>query len=332
MRAHMKFILPVAGIVALLVIYSIYWFYAAGKVDEAVGAWIEEKQALGYEIAYTDLRVRGYPYRFQVEAEGIEISAPASDGGWSGQLTQMQANALPYDFSHWIVSFGGPMRIRSDREIELNASAARLSIQTNENGDTVRIGAEIEALHAQAITGEPVKVEYIDRFVLGGSVEPTDSLRVRVQADGVRISDTAASADITRAFGAEGDTLRADFEVTQWAALAREGDAGVWRNAGGALQIHEAALAWGPAQLSGQGELVLDAEAQPDGRLSMRIADPDSLALALVNAGLIPQENEEALRLAAMMAPRGPEGVSLPFRLRDGSVYLGPIRIGRLAE
>ena len=54
--------------------------------------------------------------------------------------------------------------------------------------------------------------------------------------------------------------------------------------------------------------------------------------MALVGAGLIPQENEEALRLAAMMAPRGPEGVSLGFRLRDGGVYLGPVRIGRLAE
>ena len=59
-------------------------------------------------------------------------------------------------------------------------------------------------------------------------------------------------------------------------------------------------------------------------------ADPDVLADALVQARLVPTENEQALRLAAMMAPRGPEGVSLPFRVRDGGPYLGPLRPGDL--
>ena len=31
-----------------------------------------------------------------------------------------------------------------------------------------------------------------------------------------------------------------------------------------------------------------------------------------------------------MMAPRGPDGVALPFRIRDGGVYLGPVRLGDL--
>jgi hypothetical protein len=64
----------------------------------------------------------------------------------------------------------------------------------------------------------------------------------------------------------------------------------------------------------------------------LRVTDPDTLAEALVEAGLIPEQNREALRVAAMMAPRGPEGVSLPFRIRDGGVYLGPARLGGLED
>jgi hypothetical protein len=332
LRAHLKFILPIAGIFALLVLYTAYWFFAAGQVNEAVLDWIEEKESVGYQIAYSELEVRGFPYRFQIEIAGADITAPRSDGGWNATLEHVQANALPYDFSHWIVSFAGPMHVRSDRELMLNAQDARVSLRTNEYGETVRVGAELTALSIETLAGDPVNVEYVESFVLGGAVEDTDSLRVRVEANGVRASDTEASQDLTRAFGTTGDQVRLDFEVTEWAALARDGDAGQWSRAGGQLQIHDALLDWGPAQLAGEGELSLDDEAQPDGRLSMRIADPDSLALALVNADLIPEENEEALRLAAMMAPRGPEGVSLGFRLRDGGIYLGPIRIGRVAE
>lgn len=333
MRAHMKFILPLVGIVALLVLYSIYWFYAAGRVNAAVLDWVEEKEGLGYEIAYSELQVRGYPYRFQIEIDGATISAPRSDGGWNATLEHLQANALPYDFSHWIVSFGGPMHIQSDRELMVNAQEARVSLRTNDQGQTERVGAEILALSVETLAGDPLDIEYVESFVLGGSVEAGDSLRVRIQADGIRATEQEGSQDLTRAFGLTGEQIRLDFEVTEWTALARDGDAGSWSRAGGQLQIHDARLNWGPARLNGgEGELGLDEEFQPDGRLSISIADPDSLAVALVGAGLIPQENEEALRLAAMMAPRGPEGVSLGFRLRDGGIYLGPVRIGRLAE
>ena len=51
LRAHLKFILPIAGIFALLVLYSVYWFFAASKVNEAVLEWIEEKESVGYQIA-----------------------------------------------------------------------------------------------------------------------------------------------------------------------------------------------------------------------------------------------------------------------------------------
>lgn len=333
MRAQMKFILPLGGIIALLVLYSIYWFYAAGRVNEAVLDWIEEKEGLGYQIVYSELQVRGYPYRFQIEFDGAEITAPRSDGGWNATLERLQANALPYDFSHWIVSFGGPMHIRSDRELMVNAREARVSLRTNDAGQTERVGAEILALSVETVGGDPLDIEYVESFVLGGSVEADNSLRVRIQANGVRASEQESSQDLIRAFGQTGEQFRLDFAVTEWTALARDGDVGSWTRAGGQLQINDAQLNWGPAQLNGgEGELGLDNEFQPDGRLSISIGDPDSLAVALVGAGLIPQENEEALRLAAMMAPRGPEGVSLGFRLRDGGIYLGPVRIGRLAE
>ena len=96
------------------------------------------------------------------------------------------------------------------------------------------------------------------------------------------------------------------------------------------MQIVQAELEWGPAQLSGEGDLTLDRQARPDGRISLRIADPDALTEALIEGEVIAAANGEALRLATMLAPRSSDGVSLPFTLRDGAIYLGPVRLGSL--
>ena len=114
------------------------------------------------------------------------------------------------------------------------------------------------------------------------------------------------------------------------AALARGANAFAWRDSGGALRIVESELEWGPAHITGTGDFTIDSRARPDGRLSLRITDPDALADALVEAGIVPAENQDALRLAAMMAPRGPDGVSLPLRIHEGGIYLGPVRLGSL--
>lgn len=331
MRAQLKFILPVAGIVLLLIGYSGYWFYAAGRVGEEMRAWILDKEEAGYEIDYTDLRVTGFPYRFQIQLIEPHFRAPPSDGGWDAQLAGLQANALPYDFSHWIVSFDGPLMLESGEVLEINASNARMSRKSGRDGRTQRIGAEIRDLTLRAVTGEPPAIEAIDALFLSGVVADDDSLRLRMEASGLRARQgDPDEPGLTRGFGDTGELARTELIFTEWTALARDGNAAAWSQAGGRMQIVQAELEWGPAQLSGEGDLTLDRQARPDGRISLRIADPDALTEALIEGEVIAAANGEALRLATMLAPRSSDGVSLPFTLRDGAIYLGPVRLGSL--
>ena len=331
MRAQLKFILPIAGIVLLLGAYSGYWFYAAGRVGEEMRAWILDKEEAGYEIEYSDLRVSGFPYRFQIQLSEPHFRAPPSDGGWDARLAGVKANALPYDFSHWIVSFEGPLVLDSGDVLEINASSARMSRKSGRDGRTQRIGAEIRDLTMRAISGEPPAIEAIDALVLSGVVGEDDSLRVRMEASGLRARPANPDEPgLTRAFGESGQLARTELIFTEWSALARDGNAAVWSQAGGRMQIVQAELEWGPAQVSGEGDLTLDRQARPDGRISLRIADPDALTDALIEGEVIAAANGEALRLATMLAPRSSEGVSLPFTLRDGAVYLGPVRLGSI--
>jgi len=327
-KTGLRFGLIIGGIIAILAAYTGYWFYAADRVDEEIHAWIADKENSGYQIEYSDLQVGGFPYRFQINIADPRIRAPLSDGGWFAHLDAVQANALPYDFSHWIVSFAGPLVIEGEETVRINATTARFSRKSNSEGETVRIGAEVSELSIRAITGTEPQITDIETLLLSGQVGDDNSLRIRVEATGLHASSSEVAENVRVAFGDTGELARMAFQVTEWRALALEGDAGVWSRAGGVVRVEDAELSWGPAHLTGEGDVTLDTQARLDGRLSVRITDPDALADALVEGGLVPEENEQALRLATMLAPRSEEGVSLPFRIREGGIYLGPVRLG----
>ncbi|WP_417467220.1 DUF2125 domain-containing protein [Maricaulis sp.] len=336
MRVPRRFLFPALGVLAVLVLYTAYWLHAKSTIEREVGVWIARQESAGYAIEQDRLRITGFPYRFQVEVTAPQFQAPQSDGGWTARLDMLKAHALFYDFRHWIIEFDGPLWLDYDAgtptSLEIDASLALVSLVSNSVGETVRIGAEFDDLLIETRSGEAPGIEAVGKLLFSGLVAEDNTLRIRLEATGLSISEDAVSPEVGRTFGRGADLARMDLTVTEWATLASDADAGAWSRAGGQLQIAESALEWGPAHLSGVGEFTLDRMAQPDGRLSLHITDPDALADALVQAQLVPAENEQALRLAAMMAPRGPDGVALPFRLRDGGVYLGPVRLGDLDD
>ncbi|WP_291841505.1 DUF2125 domain-containing protein [Maricaulis sp.] len=336
MTGRLRFILPFGAILFVFLLYSVYWLYASTQIRAAVETWVTDQEAAGYVIEREALTVTGYPYRFQITFRAPHITAPQSDGGWHAELASLQAHAVPYDLSHWIVRFEGPAYLDNlngpGSQLELGAADARVSLVYNESGETERVGAELVDFTVLTRAGDAPDVQSIGTLFLNGIVEADNTLHVRVMAENVVAASGVLSRDVERAFGETVGMARMDFSVTEWSALARNADAMAWSLAGGRMDIADATLQWGPADLTAVGEFTLDRMARLDGRLSLRVTDPDTLAEALVDARLIPEQNREALRVAAMMAPRGPEGVSLPFRIRDGGVYLGPARLGGLGD
>jgi hypothetical protein len=324
----------IAGIVGVFALYSGYWLYASTVIEREFAAWIEDQEAVGYEIEHNGLTVGGYPYRFSVVADNPRIRAPQTDGGWDGRLESLRANALPYDFSHWIVQLTGPVVIESGIDaasiVHLNAERATVSLVSGHNGQTSRIGAELDGFTLETMNGPAPEIRAIETLRLSGVVEDTDVLRMRLEAVGLEIGPDLLTPGVSRTFGQTAEIARFDISVTEWTALARDGDAGAWSRAGGELQIAEAELEWGPAHVTGDGDFTLDQTARPAGRLSLKITDPEALTDALTAAGLVEESEAQLLRVGAMMAPRGPDGVSMPLSIRDGGIYWSMVRIGDL--
>ena len=329
-RRHL--ILPFALLAVVVVVHAIYWVVVSGQIRSSAQDWITAQESAGYTITHEGLSVAGYPFRFSLRAEAPRIAAPQAEGGWQVSLARLAATAQFYNLTHWILTPDGAAVVEAitgdgPARWRLTPRAASVSL-SGSGGATTRIGATIEELVLEAEEGPAPGVEQIGALNLSGYLSADDTLALRVQADRLRFAPGMLDAGLEAAFDREAQVLRMDALVTEFAALARAGDPADWRRAGGVFDINQAQLMWGAADMSGSGRLVLDAAFLPQGRLSLVVTDPETLITALVDSGLVHDEQGDALRLAALMAPRREGGIALPLRLQDGAFFLGPARLG----
>jgi len=326
--------LPFGALALAIVIHAIYWVLMSGQIRTAAQVWIEDKVDAGYAITYSTMKVRGYPFRFTIHLSDAEVSAPVTDGGWRVSMDSAAASAQFYNLDHWIVTLGQnailDTRIDGERsQYALTSEKARFSLITR-RGVTSQIGAEINALSIAALSGPEPLIGSVERFAMNGRMAETGEFMSGFEIEGVRFDDSQLDNPLQTAFGDTIELIRLDSVLTEFDTLSEAGDPLAWSRAGGRLLIRQTRLDWGPAALTGSGEVMLDSQIRPAGRLSVVVSDPESLISALEDARLVYDEQGAALRLAAMMAPRRDEGIALPFLLQDGGLFLGPARIGEI--
>lgn len=322
----------VAVVAAAFVGYTAYWLYAKEQIKASVAVWAEAQRAEGYEISYDRMRVTGFPYRFEVRMTNPSVRALAGEM-WSARLNgELAANALPYDFGHWILAIDGPLTLERDAPercaLRVEMTSARLSFAAGQGGVTERLGAELDGLRVFTLDGPAPLVRAMDSLRLAMRMEEDDRLHARIQVTGLQANEESADPRLAGAFGLNTQLLRLDATVSRWSLIAGGAPVSAWSEAGGRLAITESRLEWGPARMDASGDLGLDAQLRPEGRLSLALFDPEAFASALIAGGFVAPENQDALRLAAVLAPRGEDGVAMPLRLRDGGVFLGPVRLG----
>ena len=127
------FLMPVLLLVAA-VAWSVFWFYAASKVDENVDAW-RAREAKSGRIYDCDRRsVAGFPFRFEVKCSGASVTLQAQTAGAPAPVTVRLGDILVmaqvYDPKLLIAEFAAPATIAGPDQLALkvNWSKARSSI------------------------------------------------------------------------------------------------------------------------------------------------------------------------------------------------------------
>ena len=65
--------------------YTVYWFYVAARIPAAVASWAADQGEDGYDVAYSDVEVSGFPGPFRIHVTDPIVSSATKASPGSGK-------------------------------------------------------------------------------------------------------------------------------------------------------------------------------------------------------------------------------------------------------
>jgi hypothetical protein len=311
-------------VVVLAALYSAVWVAARTGAERGALAVAEGLRAEGWDVAYDDLSVRGYPSRVDTTVTGLRLANGAA--GWQAPFVQVFALAWrPTEvIAVWppeqVVTLPGQeLTIASDglRASASIAASTALALDqvTVESGPLTVVsstgwatGAD-RALAAFRQAG-PGPADY-DLFIEATTLALPDPLRVVLDPGGQRPAALAL--------------LRLDAMVTLAQPLDRfaTGPAQVQ-----ALTLRQLALDWGDAGVTGAGSLTVGQDGTPEGRITLTLRNWRALIAVAVAAGVVSPEVAPTWENMGAALSGGGDTLDLPVTFADGNMSLGPLPLG----
>lgn len=333
--------LPVAGLAALAILYSVWWVYVADAIERAIIAAHETPGPGGETLDYAGLEITGFPFRVEVTFENLHATVP--EGRYVAD--RLTANLLPYRFDHIVFRAGGRQRLTLLRGADPAAGRAPEPVIVEGEGRATMASALFED---GVLARVDLDMRGFTGTVTSGGDEPRDVTASRAQAHLRRNPDrpdraldiVASAEDVTWQGGAEpllgrriaqaqlSGTWEPTLGLDQWDRLGPD--------TLGSLAVEEALLLWGDVEVAAGGTLALDKARRPEGEVKAFVGSYDKLLDALVASGQLAENDARiAGQVLTMMALAGrdPEGrVPVALSMRDGGAYLGKRRIAGLGR
>lgn len=351
--------LPFGLLVALAVVWSGVWFYAAGAAENAIAGWRAREAKSGRTYECGSESIGGYPFRIEVRCN----KPRAELRGKSVQLVLSGADlvvlAQIYQPTLLISEFTGPMTIAESGQPAayvanwtLGQSSVRGTPRAPQRGSLVFDNLKVQRADSNVTMLDAKRLELHGRMAEGSiNNNPVIDLGLRATAASAPEAHPLAAKPIDAEVSA---TLRglADFTPKPWPARFRE-----LQERGGRIDIVNARVQQGEVIAVSAGSLGLTANGNLDGQLQATVVGLehvlkqldleaivsqgrvgsaiDRLDRLVPGLGNIARKNAGPGILAGLDAIGkrttldGKPAVSVPLRFVDGRVFLGPLPVGR---
>lgn len=320
-------ILPFALVVVLGVAWSAYWLWLSREAAARMDAQAQALRSAGYEVAWRERRIDGYPFRLDVTLTEARIAEPS---GWALAVPRLEAEASAWALDRWIAAaptgltftrpVGGPVEVKG----LIRASLSGLS------RSTPNLSAEgVKLVLAPGPGAAPFALSAADRIELHLRPMPDDQaiLRFRVDAGRAQVGGLfgriAGDRPIGMVWEAQLSRISA-FRGRDWPSAVR-----TWSDAGGRVAVKQAGVTAGDALIGAQsGDLSVGTDGRLRGSLDVNLKRAPAALSALGQQGVIPPET--ALAAAAVAAAReGSDALArATLTFQAGRTTLGPVAIG----
>lgn len=318
-------------VLALAAIWAGYWLVGARGMERALAGWLDARAAEGWVAEYQSVDTQGFPNRFDTTIAGLELADPATGVAWSAPFFQILT--LSYRPNHVIAVWPSEQTVASPYErIAVESDRMRGSVVfepdtalTLERSTIELAGVTLTSTAgwtAALETGQistrqtPALEHHHDIFFEAGDLRPAEPVRAALDPAGV-LPEVIETMRIDMTAGFDGP----------WDRFAIE-DA---RPAVTFLDLREVRARWGEMDLRASGELEVDAEGVPEGRITVRAENWRQMLEVARSSGLVPEALmptvARGLELLAGMSGT-PETLDAPLDFRNGRVAFGPIPLG----
>lgn len=353
---------PTLVLIAGLAVYSAYWYVAAGKTREAIerfAAAPAEKIAVGWDT----FSISGFPYRIEADFVAPIIRAPNAPEAWEWSAENLEADFLPYNLRHVVLKIEGGQLLkyrdvsgaaRQTHTVSMISDGAWASYVAIDGAPVGRLAIDINNLVALHDTGTDKPVAKAGagkegRFAAGrlqlhaqpAATDPGSppapgdaaSYDIALQGDDIDLERLAAS----KVLGERMTLFAAQARLRNLPASANASPVEMsreWLANGGRLAVSDLAVKWGALDLMAQGEVTLDRQMRPEGRLDAAIADYAGLVSALVKAKVVNEKDARValvgIGLVAQLQGDKSGRVHVPVLMKDGRLFLGPLLVATL--
>jgi len=346
--------------------WSWFWFYAAGKVEATVEGWRAREAKAGRVYACGSQTVGGFPFRFELNCDDASARFQSSQAPIELKARGILVAAQVYQPNLLISEFRGPLTVAGSGQTpslvvnwKLFQSSVRGTPKAPERVSLVLDKPAIDRMDG-GVAHTVLRAEHIEihgrmaQVLADGPAAGQPAIEIALRLDGAVAPDVPAAAG-QPVNSAIDMVLRGldDFSPKPWHERFRQMQA-----SGGRIEVTQARVQRGVTIAVGSGSVSINPNGHLNGQLNVTVAglEPflqsigaqqmvqtspaiDKLAGALdrLSPGL---GNAARQQIGANLSAginmlgkpatlEGQPAVTLPLRLDDGAMFLGPIPLGQ---
>lgn len=315
--------LPFAIAAVITIAWTGVWIGIRGQAIRTIDADAAILRKAGYDVAWQDRRITGWPFRMDVAFTELRLREPS---GWGFATPRLEAEAFAYALGHWMIGAEDGFTFTRPRggPVEVKGRVIRASL-TDVSRTPPALSIEGEDLTFTPGPGaQPFSLASAKRLELHLRPGPDDQGAILFKVEDGRTApgSTLAAVGDGKPVAIIWDAILSKVSALKGVDLAERGQA--WSLAGGQFQVRQAGITAGDASLGAQaGKLALDSDGYLNGSLDVTVRHGPETMADLARAGLVPPES--ALAAAAVLAAR-PDG-RLPLTFQAGQTTLGPVAL-----
>ena len=305
--------------------YGGYWFFAKSTAETATQNAIANARALGYQISYDDLHLRGFPSRLDQTATNLSVTFP--DGQSGVDLEWLQAFALSYRPNQVIIA--------TPRSFDLRLGGQEIAIGNDDLKAQVDVGldlalplerAVIEG-HQMRFTGGQWEVA-ADGLLAALRPAPTAAAGEHLYDIYAELRDIALPPAMAERLGATG-VMPAALDGLRLTATARFAEALSLKAPPVLTEVtfSDASLNWGEAGLALSGTLHPDTAGRATGQVNVTLRNWTEVLDLAQAAGLLSADQQRLIGQGLQLLGGGAE-LTAPITLEGGQMRLGFLPLG----